>query len=122
MLPSKIRFGTPKKNCQGHGICEIDHWEKAPEQPTTQCTPIKTFWLLSDEGVLGLMIPSGLAPKILDQHFAGSFFKMEEPILLPKFLQKHFNLPESYLIPAGHYQIIRSPYMFFIYFKEHVTF
>ena len=122
MLPTKVIFGTPQKDCLGHGICEITPWEKLPSQSSRVCIPAKSYWHRSPEGFLGLMVPTSLTPTILNQHFAGSFFKIEEPVLLPKFLQKHFNLPESYLIPAGHYQMLRSPYFFFIYFKAQVSF
>lgn len=118
MLPTKVKFGSPQNKCLGHGICEIIPWKEIPNQPSLQCKPIKSFWLRSPEGFLGLMVPTGLAPSLVNQHFSGTNFKIEEPILLPKFLQKHFNLPESYLIPAGHFQLFRSPYFFFIYFKE----
>jgi len=52
----------------------------------------------------------------LDKHFAGQSFLMEEPLVLPKFLQDHFCMKDPHLIPAGKYRIVRTQYFFLIQF------
>jgi len=114
---SSIVFGTPTKNCQGHGICKVTPWAKTPLIPIQCCPNVKSFWLRSPEGFLSLKVPSkGLSSTILDKHFAGQSFLMEEPLVLPKFLQDHFCMKDPHLIPAGKYRIVRTQYFFLIQF------
>lgn len=87
--------------------------------PILCCTPVKSFWLHTEEGYFALRIPStGLSNNVIDKHFAGQSFLMEEPLVLPKFLQDHFRIKNPYLIPAGKYRIVRTQYFFLIQFKH----
>jgi hypothetical protein len=103
-----VRFGTPEKNCLGHGICAITPWARLPLMSTLSCAPVKTFWILKPEGLIVKVPIAGLSKNILDKHFSSQFFLMENSILLPQFLQDHFKFTESYCIPAGHYKISQN--------------
>jgi hypothetical protein len=119
MLPTRIIFGTPQKNCLGHGICEVSPWEKKPSKSRLTCIPVKTFWLRSSEGLLSLMVPCAEIPNtVLEEHLSGQFFMMESSFVLPKFLQDRFKLSEPYLIQAGQYRIIRGKHFFLISFNN----
>ena len=108
MIPVNVRFGTPEKNCQGHGICEITPWKSLPLMSTLGCVPVKTFWIRTPKGLLVKVPIAGLSKNILDKHFSSQFFLIENLTLLPQFLQDHFKFTESCCIPANHYKISRN--------------
>lgn len=102
-LISNVTFGSPSKNCRGHGICSVipAHFlEKRKgfyaklilEKTNTLCFEFKTIDLPKD---------------IIQRYFTGQFFRLPEKVPLP-FIAPFLGFNQLIYIPVGLYRWERN--------------
>ncbi len=102
LLATQVVFGSPRKKCQGSGICKL-YTLHAQERTHSPCAMVEGELLLS-EFRLALLVPS---QQVSAQHFGGTHFIMEEDFVLPTWLNKFEHVAARY-IPAGAYSFLRT--------------
>jgi hypothetical protein len=117
LLPVTILFGTPSKNCTGHGICAVTVHNRPFATVRGCCPQVSAFFLrLSDTG-FALLAPKLKFPEsVAGRQFSRQFFEMEEDFPLPEFVRRYFKLPANANIPAGQHLIKHDEHFYTVYF------
>ncbi|MEL7247926.1 MAG: hypothetical protein AAFO03_05890 [Bacteroidota bacterium] len=107
-VTANIVLGSPKKNCEGVGICRIerarDHQKKSAHRACL-CTAKALLSAKDDQHLLIFLVKHSLAACAVKKHFQGEFFQMEEPVMLPEAIRQELALPTPFWLSAGHYEI-----------------
>lgn len=98
-----IVFGSPGKDCQGAGICQMIpaehvrvHWK---------CPNARAWMYFTVNGELCLMFErQSLAPEYAERYFKNAFFLVEEAYSIPKALLAPFNRAD-FRVESGLYSV-----------------
>jgi hypothetical protein len=106
IIPAEIIFGTPSKQCMGHGICMM----MSPENLTKfKCQRFKTSIIRSCESKIIIWMQIQQIPSnVLERQFSGNRFIVEEKYNLPLIFSKSLGFNHPYSIPVGQYKMTRS--------------
>ncbi len=103
---AEIVFGTPSKQCLGHGICAVFPTAGAPYNTSRSCKAVSTILFKTLSGQVGLAIPRRSLPQhILTKHFSDNYFQVEEHFCLPENILEKLQLSTGFIIRAGVYKI-----------------
>lgn len=106
-VTANIVLGSPKKSCDGIGICRIERasWSMN-ERGTDKCRQAKALLVVKGEKVVFYFIKHTLPPCVKRKQFVEYLFKMEASVAIPDSLCKELHLPQNtYLLP-GDYDVI----------------
>ncbi len=106
-VTANIVLGSPKKRCDGIGICRIERASLATnERGTDKCRQAKSLLVAKGEKVVFYFIKHTLPVCIKRKQFVDNLFKMEASVAIPDSLCTELHLPKNtYLLP-GDYDVI----------------
>jgi hypothetical protein len=117
LLPVLVLFGTPSKNCSGHGICDVTARSRPVPSVRGCCPQAPAFFLQLSESEFILLAPKPSLPEtVAGRQFSKPFFEMEEAFPLPEFARCCFKLPANAHIPAGQHLFKQDEHFYTIYF------
>ncbi len=101
-----VVFGTPSKQCLGHGICAVFPTEGPSYNTSQSCKAVSTLFFKTLSGQVGLAISKRSLPQhILTKHFSDNYFQVEEHFCLPENVLEKLQLSTEFIIRAGVYKI-----------------
>jgi hypothetical protein len=106
-VTANIVLGSPKKRCDGIGICRIERasWV-ADEKGTEKCRQAKALLVAKGEKVVFYFIKHTLPPCITRKQFVDNLFKMEASVAIPDSLCMELYLPQNTCLLPGDYDVI----------------
>ncbi len=107
-VTSNIILGSPKKNCDGIGICRIErHIHGAqPEQAPKRCCKARALLIDNKGELVFYFIRHTLAPCVLSKQFIRGHFVVNETVSIPDDISVELGFPPDSYIDTGQYRVV----------------
>lgn len=98
VIKADVVLGSPKSKCSGVGICRIS----ASGSEKTYSCPVYSVDIIGCGGNQMKMIfdKAQLGASILEKHFKGGYFCMEEDYIIPRDLAEMLNMKKRWIRPG----------------------
>lgn len=106
-VQANIVLGSPKKNCEGIGICRIERAAVSKPMPTSRkCCQAKALIIRKEGRLIFYFIKHSLSPCVVKKQFQNGQFKLTESILIPDDIGHELGLPAQSSLTTGYYDVI----------------
>jgi hypothetical protein len=104
-VKAEIVLGSPKSKCSGVGICRL----LASGSGKTFPCPVHSVEVIGCAGNQMKIIfdKAQLGPSVLEKHFEGGYFCMEDDYIIPRDMAKILNMQKRWIRP-GIYPVRQS--------------